>query len=66
MDVGPSVENPVDGDTKMIMHFDYEDGLTKERPVIILTDSVDASTEQVINERALKKLRVSRSRRQKG
>ena len=56
MDVGPSVEKPMDGDTKMIMHFDFEDGLTEEWLVISLSDSVDASTEQVINERALKVL----------
>ena len=53
MDVGPSVEKPVGGDTEMVIDFDYEDRLTEEWPVISLTDSVDASTEQVINERAL-------------
>ena len=44
MDVGPSVEKPVAGDTEMLIDFDYEDGLTEEWPVISLTDSVDAST----------------------
>ena len=56
MDVGPSVENPVDGDIEMIIDFDYEDGLTEEWLVISLTDSVEANTEHVINERALKVL----------
>ena len=56
MDVGPSVEKPVDGDTEMVIDFDYGDGLTEEWSVISLTDSVDASTEQVINERGLKVL----------
>ena len=40
----------------MVIDFDYEDGLTEEWPFISLTDSVDASTEQVINERTLKVL----------
>jgi len=26
MDVGPSVEKPVDGDTEMIIDFDYQEG----------------------------------------
>ena len=45
MDVGPLVEKPVGGDIEMVMHFDYEDELTEEWPVISLTDSVDARTE---------------------
>jgi hypothetical protein len=45
MDVGPSVEKPVDGDIEMLIDFDYEDGLTEEWSVISLTDSVDANTE---------------------
>ena len=56
MDVGPLVENPVCGDTDMPPEFDFEDDLTEEWPTISLTDSVNASTKQVINERALKVL----------
>ena len=56
MDVGPSVENPVGSDTEMPLEFDFEDELTEEWPVISLTNLVDGSTEQVINEHALKVL----------